>query len=305
MKIGVVIGRFQVPHLTDGHTYLLHTAGLMVDKLIILVGRSEAQTKRNPLPYQIREEMIAKYCKSVMPNKDCVILPLNDHPDDAKWAVQVNDIILRANGEGSTFVFGGRDSCLDTYVKNGGLGHIINLQSPYSVTGTWVRENIKHINSNDFRAGMIYKSQSEFPRAYPVVDVVIWRPSSLYGKEYLVARKPTDEAGKWRFIGGFVDPTDSSYEGAVRREAREETGIEVDWIKYCGSVRIDDWRYKKCEEKVISTVYSALFIFGDGHAKDDISETYWMALDQLKCCINPVHKPILDLYEKQLNSSNR
>jgi bifunctional NMN adenylyltransferase/nudix hydrolase len=306
MKIGLVIGRFQVPELTIGHEYLLETACGLTDKLIVLIGKSEAQTKRNPLSYEIRERMIEDYFKSVNLKSQpgsIVILPLNDHPDDKKWAESIHEILMNAGGWGrQVFVFGGRDSCLDIYRANGGQGAIIHLDSPHSISGTKVRENLPIFHNSDFRAGMIYKSQSEFPRAYPVVDVVVWERRIELGTTYketfklLLARKPTDDEGKWRFIGGFVDPTDTSLEFAVNREVREEAGIEVGPKAYVGSLNIDDWRYRKGEEKVVSAIFSAQHIFGAPNAKDDICDLKWFTIDEAKNVIHPVHQPILNLY---------
>ncbi|MEN9711554.1 MAG: hypothetical protein RL441_1546 [Actinomycetota bacterium] len=50
--------------------------------------------------------------------------------------------------------------------------------------------------------------------------------------EIFTARRtePAHLAGGWEFPGGKVDPEDVSYEEALRRELREEIGVEVDIV---------------------------------------------------------------------------
>jgi bifunctional NMN adenylyltransferase/nudix hydrolase len=47
-----------------------------------------------------------------------------------------------------------------------------------------------------------------------------------------------------RFVGGFVDRDDKSYEMAARREFREETGgCNLSSLEIYRITKIDDWRY--------------------------------------------------------------
>lgn len=47
MKLGVVIGRFQVPELTPGHKNVLKEAIRNSDQVLVLVGTSRVITKKN------------------------------------------------------------------------------------------------------------------------------------------------------------------------------------------------------------------------------------------------------------------
>ena len=72
---------------------------------------------------------------------------------------------------------------------------------------------------------------------YPKIDpAVIFSIENSTGPEpmLLLGRKPDWEAGRHSVIAGFVEPGET-LEDAVRREAREETGIVVDSVDYVAS----------------------------------------------------------------------
>ena len=118
------------------------------------------------------------------------------------------------------------------------------------------------------------------------------------GTEVLLGKKSTNY--KWRFVGGFIDPEDDSYETAAVRELREECGdIVVDDVQYESSARIDDWRYRKEADKIITTLYSAQYVSGTPKAKDDIVDVGWIAMKDLPAMlskgeITPEHVLLFD-----------
>jgi NAD+ diphosphatase len=69
-----------------------------------------------------------------------------------------------------------------------------------------------------------------FPRTDPAVIVLLHDG----GDRALLGRQPTWPAGRYSTIAGFVEAGESA-EHAVTREVREETGVEVDDVIYCGS----------------------------------------------------------------------
>lgn len=68
-----------------------------------------------------------------------------------------------------------------------------------------------------------------FPRTDPVVIMLILR-----GDEVLVGRSPAWPPGMYSLLAGFMEPGES-IEGAVRRETREEAGVEVGQVDYLSS----------------------------------------------------------------------
>jgi NAD+ diphosphatase len=71
--------------------------------------------------------------------------------------------------------------------------------------------------------------QQHFPRTDPAVIVLV-----ASGDRCLLGRQPSWPAGMYSTLAGFVEPGES-LEAAVMREVREETGIEVDEIRYFSS----------------------------------------------------------------------
>jgi len=73
-----------------------------------------------------------------------------------------------------------------------------------------------------------------FPRLAPAIIVAVER-----GDEILLGRGPAFPPGIYSVIAGFVEPGES-VEEAVRREVREETGVEVEDVRYFAS---QPWPY--------------------------------------------------------------
>jgi bifunctional NMN adenylyltransferase/nudix hydrolase len=96
----------------------------------------------------------------------------------------------------------------------------------------------------------------------------------------LLGRKPHQQ--KFRFIGGFADPEDSCYEDSAKREASEETGLELGEVKYIGSARINDWRYRSEHDKIMTLFFKATYTYGKPEAKDDIAELRWFSKNEIQ-----------------------
>jgi len=67
-----------------------------------------------------------------------------------------------------------------------------------------------------YRYGAYDACQSRWPTVYPTVDCAIFDDWS-WTKVWL-AKKPHED--KLRFVGGFADPKDSSFEETALREAK-------------------------------------------------------------------------------------
>nr|NIQ93706.1 NAD(+) diphosphatase [Desulfuromonadales bacterium]NIR33890.1 NAD(+) diphosphatase [Desulfuromonadales bacterium]NIS40041.1 NAD(+) diphosphatase [Desulfuromonadales bacterium] len=70
---------------------------------------------------------------------------------------------------------------------------------------------------------------AHFPHIHPCVIVIVRRPG-----EVLLTRKANWPEGRYSLVAGFLD-FGECLEEAVAREVREETGVEIDNIRYIGS----------------------------------------------------------------------
>lgn len=156
---------------------------------------------------------------------------------------------------------------------------------------------IQKIKDFFFRIKLFLK---RYPIAYHTVDICIWRKHENDMQILLVQKKDETNTDKWRFVGGFVDVIDNSVEDAALREVKEETQLEVSEIKYIGSFKIDDKRYRNSRHKIITSFYAARYLYGQvGKGYDDIALTKWFNLNELNNdIINEIHIPLLDMVKK-------
>lgn len=269
----VVVGRFQVQSLTEAHRALLDAASAHGDLWVVLGSTGGQPTESDPLDYSTRWVMLGREYV------DCVVRELLDHPDNAEWSRRLDALV----GPNAT-LFCGRDSFRKHYT---GTLPVVEVPEVPSVSGTDARAAIGAPYDQVGRAGMVFAAKHRFPTSYQAVDVVI-----LCDDEVLLGRK-SGMTG-WQFPGGFVDPSDGSLEESAIREVAEETGLTLGRSPfYVGSVRIDDYRYRKSRDKVMSAVFVARA--NPGHALragDDLEEVGWFAVNDVEGRLAESHRPI-------------
>jgi bifunctional NMN adenylyltransferase/nudix hydrolase len=264
--VACIIGRFQLHDLHEAHKELIDQVVAHHKKVILFLGVSRVLgTTNNPLDFTARKKMIQSYYP------DINIIALPDHRYDDVWSKNLDSRIREVFPIGNVLLYGGRDSFIPCY---SGQFPTKELEQRIYVSGTEIRKQVsEEIKGNpDWRAGAIYNSYNRFPVSFQTVDIACFDNTR---SKLLLAKKPGEKG--YRFVGGFVDPSDSSLEMAARREFREETGgnAEINKMAYVGSYRVDDWRYRSGRDKIMTALFECHMVFGRVEPSDDISELKW------------------------------
>jgi bifunctional NMN adenylyltransferase/nudix hydrolase len=269
--LGVVIGRFQTPYLHEGYQDLINYARNKSDKLLILIGVSDAVgTDREPMDFETR--------KGLFLNND-IVMPLKDIPCDIDWSNQVDNII-KSLGFEKAIIFGGKDNFICGYYKG---EHEINIMIAKSdKNATDLRKSVKVKSSQDFREGIIYHTQKRHPIVYSTVNIIIRKD-----EKFLVEKK----GDKYCFVGGFVDAGDETLEDAALREFKEKTGItQFCGFSYLSSMKINDYRYAKTKDSIMTNCF---FISAEdtGNEIED-KDFIWCRREELNDLLHDSHKSL-------------
>ena len=287
--VGILIGRFQVHQLHDGHRYIIQHLLDRHSICVIMLGVPAIQyTKTNPLDFESRKLMI----ESEFPG--LTVIPIYDTKHNDDWVRQVEYQLSSLYPNKSKVLYGSRDSFIEIYKTFGGKLSCEEIEPLEYYSGTLTRKDLKNtvLKSPDYRAGVITTTQNQFDSVYSVVDAIV------YSKEYeriLLGQKINDK-NDWRLPGGFVDVSDNSLEDAVLREVREEAGFNLNLAQpvYLMSRLIDDWRYANPGCKLMSSVFAIQHLWGSPDPGDDLNLVKWVKMSELSSTpIVPEHREIL------------
>ena len=279
-NIGIIVGRFQVANLHPGQLALIEEVTTQHQRVAIFLGVTEAMsTKNNPLDFLTRKLMIQERFPEI------AVLAIPDMASDAVWSNELDKRIREVFPMGNPLLYGSRDSFIPSYK---GSFECKELKSKSKFSGTEQRLQLSNEvrASADFRAGVIFGLANQYDKVNPTIDVAIVNTpvntanTNSTNRQLLLGRKSRES--KFRFIGGFVDPQDHSLEETVAREAKEETGLIVQNIQYIASIRVDDWRYRKEKDKIITTFFMAETLEKTPKAQDDIADVKWFDLQTIQ-----------------------
>ena len=292
--VGVLVGRFQVHDLHDGHLDLIRHVCANHEKVIIFLGVAPLPVSTSsPLDFEARKQMILGQFPDVN------VLYVADHPSDAEWSKQLDKQIGHiVMPNQSAVLYGSRDSFIAHYSGRFPTSEL--LQEKF-LSGSEIRRQIARSRakaSPEFRAGVIWATQARFPTAYQCVDVAILTGDRT---RVLLGRKSTDKL--FRFPGGFSDPASVCLEEDAAREAYEETGVSVDDIRYVGSTVVEDWRYRAEPDCIKTALFVATYVYGRPTPADDLdAEVKWFDLKSLTPDqIVPAHRPLLGMLTTYLS----
>ena len=260
-SVGVIVGRFQVDELHDGHRDLIDFVLSKHDRVIIFLGLSPIKcSANNPLDFEARKQMISKEYP------DITILYIKDTSSDYVWSDRLDEMIGDITGPNQDAVlYGSRDSFIKHYFGKYGT---VEYRQHVFISGTEIRKKIssKVKASSDFRKGVIWATENQWSEPKPTVDVALLDDDN----SHILLGKKKDENG-YRFIGGFVAAGNTWEETAIR-EVKEETNLTVNGLEYIGSYFIDCWRFKYETDKITTTFFKATIGEGKPKPDDDIYE---------------------------------
>jgi bifunctional NMN adenylyltransferase/nudix hydrolase len=292
---GVVVGRFQVQKLHEGHRELLDWVNANHDTMIVMLGCPPVSSRKNPLGFVVRRAMIVEQ----YPN--AIVLPIHDQRTDGIWSDDLDAAIRGVIRPADTVcLYGSRDGFIGSYCGMYPTQELV-ASNPHQ-SGTKTRSTAEHKAgaTEDFRSGMIYAQNGEYPRSIPTVDVAVFTNDEK-NAVYMVRKNGED---RFRFPGGYVEPGRTHAE-MVRKEVCEEVGdVEIDDIQPVGDTPIDDWRYADGPDNIHTTFYTAMRVFGAAKPKDtdEIAEVREFTLTNLylgyENSIVPEHHVLVQMLRK-------
>ena len=113
----------------------------------------------------------------------------------------------------------------------------------------------------------------EYRNPSPTVDVIVQRDSKIL----LIRRKRDPFKNRLALPGGFVNEGETAEE-AARREAKEETSLEIEPIDILG-VYSDPNRDPR--KHVMSVVFVGIIVGGKDKAGDDALDIEWLELENI------------------------
>jgi bifunctional NMN adenylyltransferase/nudix hydrolase len=300
LNTGVVVARFQVPELHQGHHDLIRKVKQYHKKVIIFLGVTSTLDTDNPLDYPTRERMVKKHYP------DITVAPISNSEYDDVWAETLDNKIREIEPRNKILLYGSRDSFIK-YYKPYGKFECIDFLPDVDMSGTEMRAEVCNEvrDTEDFRRGLIYEKHNSWPKVFPTVDIIITRNNK--GPEILLGQKHKEmKSGKWRIPGGFIEKRHSGGLNAAVAETKEETDLTIlpENLTFITQMNIDDWRIRKSKDVIMTTLFhthiSDIDTSNLAKAGDDLGAVKWFKLSEALEIIHPIHKPLLEAYLQKI-----
>lgn len=248
----VFIGRFQPLH--DGHINTIKAALKYGEQVLVLVGSSyAARSTKNPFSFQERKGMIKdQFHYEALQAKSLHVEPLIDTVyNDAAWVNQVRFKAMEKCPKGKIAIIGHVKDESSYYLKmfpdwdlietdeiskpNGDLFHSTEIrQDMFEYCSSESAQKAKSVLE---KAGAFYDLQEEhvylqkykmswakspFAPTFNCSDAVVIQSGHIL----LVQRDGLPGKGNYAIPGGFIEPSETSLDAAIR-ELREETKLKI------------------------------------------------------------------------------
>jgi bifunctional NMN adenylyltransferase/nudix hydrolase len=292
-SVGVIIGRFQIPALHEGHKRLFETVFNRHKRVVVLLGiPAWLGGTINPLDYQTRKAMILED----YPNAQ--VEYIKDCQTNEAWSRNVDNRLGELYPFSEIILYGGRKGFTGAYC--GKFQTIETLEDPkyHEENASEMRKqaSVLPLSSKDFRTGVIYGAFSVPEGPQMCIDGAVLREldSKELQKKVQVLLIAKANEKMWRFPGGKLDNGDVDLEAAILREVREETGLEVSNPRYIASGPVKDWRADRAGIQLYSALFVLDYVYGAAKAQDDAALSTWLDLEGLTIeNMEECHRPFL------------
>lgn len=303
MKRGLFIGRFQPLHL--GHFSVIKTMEQEVDEIIIGIGSAQKKfTAYNPFLLEERMAMIEAGIKDSI-NKKYYLIGIDDIDNYPKWVKHVESLVPKFD-----VVYAGntitqklfKDAGYDIRALEDNIIHATEIRNRIYKDENWkdlVPEGTAKVIEKVNGVKRIKKIFDGKINPLPTVDIIIeYYKGNSYEGIVLIERK--NEPYGWAIPGGFVEYNESLEEAAVR-EAKEETGLEVELQ---GQLKTYSLPKRDPRKHVITTVFIAK-TKGNFKAADDAVNAGIFTKETLPKNLVFDHRDILrDYFDKSGEAKN-
>lgn len=297
MKLGVLIGRFQVPEMHEGHRFIVRQMLEQCDQVLVLFGSANRATSvKNPFSYRERRLSTFRLFPEVL------MAPLNDYLyNDSQWMADVAATIEGCRESLENDFQANFDVLLYGHHKDGNdylnwfpQYEYVNINSDIDISGTEIRNSFTHLLPENVQADMKYFAKEKllfkdypFPDALNIScgDAVV----ECLGHILLIRRKYTPGAGNWALPGGHKE-TNETYLQCALRELGEETNLRIPQQVLVGSIKstrlFDSPKRSSGIPKITLAVHMVVKPDPDGslpraNGLDDASETRWVPINDV------------------------
>lgn len=233
MKVGVLIGRFQVPEPHEGHRFLINRILEQCDKLIILVGSAnKARSIKNPFTFTERYEAITNALKPKDAWTRVLVAPINDYLyNDPQW---IADVAATTKACLSDIGVDNADVTLYGHFKEGNdylkwfpQFKFVNIESEVEISGTEIRNSNRALLPKVIQEEYAqYDKDARLFADYPYKDCLQSNCGDAVVEclgHVLLIKRPN---GVWALPGGHKSKFET-FEDCAIRELYEETNLRV------------------------------------------------------------------------------
>jgi ADP-ribose pyrophosphatase YjhB (NUDIX family) len=290
--VAVLPVRFQTEDLAvdvhPGHWDMVVDACTKHAEVHFILGVPQSYpTDNDPLPYEARVQMIKDAIARAFPDVRVTFEEsLSRQISYEERSRRFDESTAERFPGRKILVYGASDSFIDKY---SGKHRTFRVPTTCQVRGKDLRKRLVFRHSRDFRAGYMFAIVRRLPIAYPATDIAVVD----HNKARVILVRKADEIG-WRFPGVLYKPElDTSYESAGLRAVEKELhGIAIDKPRIVQSILIDDPKYRRSKDRIITLLMLANYGSGEPRAGDGIIDAKWFYFEDVLQLLVPEHVPL-------------